>query len=270
LSFESPKKTGLSLFHLGQRAYDHLLLLPPKSKAYGPALTPNLLLNFLKAEGNILLGLSATSPVPSGIVSLLLELDIHLPSDRNAALVDHFNYDESSPEKHDVLLVQAPKSLRPDVKNFFTGSGKPIAIPQAVGQTLGAASSLLAPILRAPSTTYSTSPSEESVEDLWASGNQISIISAHQARNSARLTVLGSVEMLENKWFSEKYGNQEFNKQISGWAFKELGVLKVGRLEHYLNEGSVKKNESALSSLDLNPKIYRIKNDVVCIPRSLR
>jgi oligosaccharyltransferase complex subunit beta len=269
LSFESPKKTKLSLFHLGQRAYDHLLLLPPKSKAYGPALTPNLLLDFLKAEGNILLGLSAASPVPSGIVSLLLELDIHLPTDRNAALVDHFNYDESSPEKHDVLLVQAPKSLRPDVKNFFTGSRKPIAIPQAIGQTLGAASPLLAPILRAPSTTYSTSPSEESAEDLWASGNQISIISAHQARNSARLTILGSVEMLEDKWFTEKYGNQEFSKQVSGWAFKEMGVLKVGRLEHYLNEGTVKKNESALSSLDLNPKIYRIKNDVVCIPRSL-
>jgi oligosaccharyltransferase complex subunit beta len=220
----------------------------------------------MKAEGNILLGLSAASPVPSGIVSLLLELDIHLPTDRNAALVDHFSHDESSPEKHDILLVQAPKQLRPDVKNFFKGSKKPIAIPQAVGQTLGSASPLLAPILRAPSTTYSTSPNEESVEDLWASGNQISIISAHQARNSARLTVLGSVEMLENKWFGEKYGNQEFSKQVSGWAFKELGVLKVGRLEHYLNEGAVKNNESALSSLDLNPKIYRIKNDVVCTP----
>ncbi|KAE9973203.1 hypothetical protein BLS_003724 [Venturia inaequalis] len=265
LSFESPKKTGLSLFHLGQRAYDHLLLLPPKSKAYGPALTPSLILDFMKAEGNVLLGLSAASPVPSGIISLLLELDIHLPTDRNAALVDHFNYDESAPERHDTLLVQAPKSLRPDVKNYFKGSGKPIAIPQIVGQTLGSASPLLAPILRASSTTYSTSPNEESADDLWASGNQISIISAHQARNSARLTVLGSVEMLEDKWFGEKYSNQEFSKQVSGWAFKELGVLKVGRLEHYLNEGPVKNNETALSSADLNPKIYRIKNDVTYI-----
>lgn len=228
-------------------------------------MTPNLILDFMKAEGNILLGLSATSPVPSGIISLLLELDIHLPTDRNAALVDHFNYDESAPEKHDTLLAQAPKPLRPDVKNFFAGSGKPIAIPQAVGQALGSASPLLAPILRATSTTYSTSHKEESVEDLWASGNQISIVSAHQARNSARLTVLGSVEMLQDKWFGEKYGNQEFSKQVSGWAFKELGVLKIGRLEHYLNEGSVKNNETALSSADLNPTIYRIKNHVVCI-----
>jgi oligosaccharyltransferase complex subunit beta len=266
LSFESPKKTGLSLFHLGQRAYDHLLLLPPKAKAYGPALTPGLILDFLKAEGNILLGLSAESPVPSGIVSLLLELDIHLPSDRNAALVDHFGYDESASEKHDILLVRAPKPLRSDAKNYFAGSGnKPIAIPHAVGQTLGASSPLLVPILRAPSTAYTTSPKEENIEELWASGTQISIVSAHQARNSARLTVLGSVEILEDKWFSEKYGNHEFSKQVSGWTFKELGVLKVGRLEHHLNEGALKNNESALSSTDLNPTIYRIKNDVVCL-----
>lgn len=32
LVFESPKSDKLSLFDLGERAYDHLLLLPPRSK----------------------------------------------------------------------------------------------------------------------------------------------------------------------------------------------------------------------------------------------
>jgi oligosaccharyltransferase complex subunit beta len=32
LDFESPKNDKLSLFELGDRVYDHLLLLPPKSK----------------------------------------------------------------------------------------------------------------------------------------------------------------------------------------------------------------------------------------------
>lgn len=32
LSFESPKTESLSLFKLGALAYDHVLLLPPKSK----------------------------------------------------------------------------------------------------------------------------------------------------------------------------------------------------------------------------------------------
>jgi oligosaccharyltransferase complex subunit beta len=264
LSFESPKKSGLSLFHLGNRAYDHVLLLPPTSKAYGPSLTPNILLDFLKAEGNILLGLSGSSSVPSGIVSLLLELDIHLPTDRNSIVVDHFNHDASSSEAHDVILVPAPKSLRPDVKNYFA-SEKSVAVPRAIGQSLGAATPLLVPILRAPSTSYSTNPKDESVDDLFASGQQLSLVSAHQARNSARLTVLGSVEVLEDVWFDGKFGNKDFAKQLSAWTFKELGVVKVGRLEHHLKEAPGQGRFNQTAAAELNPKIYRIKNDVVCI-----
>ncbi|KAF2431324.1 Dolichyl-diphosphooligosaccharide-protein glycosyltransferase 48kDa subunit [Tothia fuscella] len=265
IHFDSPKTAELSLFHLGNRAYDHVLLLPPKSKAYGPALTPALLLDFMKAKGNILVGLSGSSAVPSGLVSLLLELDIQLPADRNSIVVDHFNHDSSASEEHDILLVSPPKTLRSDVKSYFgSKSGTKIAVPRAVGQVLGASSPLLLPILRASGTSYSTNPKEETVDDLFASGEQISLVSAHQARNSARLTVLGSTELLQDAWFGEKYGNREFSKQVSAWTFKELGVLKVGRLQHHLNEPAEKGrfNETAYPGSQLNPTIYRIKNDV--------
>ena len=244
-------------------------------------MTPNILLDFLKKDGNILLTLSADHPTPSAIISLLLELDIHLPSDRNALVVDHFNYDSAfAPEKHDVLLVSPPKSIRSDLRNYFAGEGT-IAVPRAVGQTLGNFSPLLVPILRAPSTAYSYNPKDEAnaVEDPFAVGEQLSLVSAMQARNSARLTVLGSVEMLQNEWFNAKVSsagkraktaNKEFAKKLSGWAFKELGVLKVGKFQHYLDEGNVKKvaNGSSVSVSEQNPKIYRIKNDVVCCPIS--
>ena len=268
----------MNLFQLGERAYDHVVLLPPKSKAYGPNLTPHLLLDFINSEGNILLVLSANTPTPSGIVSLLLEFDIHIPSDRNSLIVDHFNYDaKSAPEKHDVIVVPPPKALRPDLKNFFENKDS-LAIPRAIGQTLGNSNPLLAPILRAPSTAYSYNPKDdtEGVEDLFASGQQISFVGALQARNSARFTVVGSAEMLQDEWFdiSVKHGssgketttgNREFAKQLTGWAFKELGVLKVQRLQHHLNEGVSKGafNETAYPISQLNPTIYRIKNDVV-------
>lgn len=267
LTYKSPKENGLELFHLGAKAYDHVLLLPPTSKAYGPHLTPNILLDFLKADGNILLGLSANSPLPSGIVSLLLELDIYLPQDKGSVVIDHFNRDEGSGDQHDVLMVQAPKPGRSDVKNFFAGSGKPIVFPHAVGQVLGSASPLLLPIVKAPSTAYIANPKEESVEDLFASGEQISLVSAHQGRNSARLTVLGAVEALQDQSFdAAKYGNEKFAEQLSAWTFKETGVLKVGKFQHWLNEGPDGKsgvNSSAVSHLDTNPGIYRVKNDVV-------
>ena len=244
----------------------------------GPLLTPQLLLQFLNQNGNILLILSADSATPSGIASLLLELDIHLPPDRTASVVDHFNYDTlSAPEKHDVLLLPQPSALRPDVKNFFNGKGT-IAFPRAMSQDLGSSSPHLAPILRARSTTYSYNPkgAAETVEDPLAAGGQISLVSTMQARNSARLTVFGSVEALKNRWFDadvkgpdskqSKTANREFARQVSAWTFKEVGVLSVGRVEHHLSSISKESsgNESVTQLGYLNPKIYRIKNDVVC------
>lgn len=193
--------------------------------------------------------------------------------------MDHFNYDTlSAEEKHDVLLVPRPDTIRPDVKNFFKGDGlggEVIAFPRGVGQTLGNTSPLLTPILRAPRTAYSYNPKDEveGVEDPFAVGQQLSLITTMQARNSARFTVIGASELLEDAWFGAKVkrsvglggvgtdakevktSNQAFAKEITGWTFNEIGVLKAGSIEHHLNETGVPS--------EINPKIYRVKNDVV-------
>ncbi|KAI0191929.1 Dolichyl-diphosphooligosaccharide--protein glycosyltransferase subunit WBP1 [Astrocystis sublimbata] len=276
ISYETPKSESLRLSHLGERVYDHVLLFPTKAKGLGPNLTPSILLDFVNAQGNILLALSGSAPVPSSLVSVLLEFDIHLPTDRQGLVVDHFNYDvASASDKHDVLLLPQPGQLRPDYKNHFGHSGGPasgseahplIAFPRGVGITLGQGS-LLAPILRAPSTSYSYNPKEDSetIDDLFATGAQLSLASALQARNSARFCVLGSAEVLSDEWFDAKVqkvgekasvatANREFAKAVSGWTFQEIGVLRVNWVEHHLNEQGA-SNAS-------NPKIYRIKNDV--------
>jgi oligosaccharyltransferase complex subunit beta len=179
----------------------------------------------------------------------------------------------SAAEKHDVVLVPRPDSIRPDIKNFFKGDGKGdevIAFPRGVGQILGNTSPLLTPILRAPRTAYSYNPKDdvEGVEDPFAVGEQLSLITAMQARNSARFTVIGAAELLENTWFDAKVKiagkdaknvktfNQAFAKEVTGWTFNEIGVLKVQNIEHHLNENGLQSNIT-------NPKIYRVKNDVV-------
>ncbi|KAI9667143.1 MAG: oligosaccharyl transferase glycoprotein complex, beta subunit [Alyxoria varia] len=284
LSFQSPKSDPY-LFTHGQRNYDHLVLLPSKLKALGPALSAQILLDFVKDEGNVLLALSSNVPTPTPITSVLLELDIHLPADRDALVVDHFSYDRSSAdEKHDVLLVPPPRPLRNDVKNFLKldDPSTPLAVPRAVGQTLGNASPLLASVLSATDTAYSYNPKDEAdvVEDPFAVGSQLSLITAMQGRNAARFTVIGSAEMLEDTWFDasvlpagggkkSKTGNQEFAKKLLEWTFKEVGVLKLGRVQHYevppppriapfyFNE----TKSPTVKDIQLNPKIYRIRND---------
>lgn len=158
-----------------------------------------------------------------------------------------------------------------------------IAFPRGVGQELGNTSPLLTPILRAPRTAYSYNPKDdvEGVEDPFGVGPQLSLITTMQARNSARFTVIGSAELLENTWFDAKVkrsvglegvgtdakevktSNQAFAKEVTGWTFNEIGVLKVGNIEHRLNENGVQSNIT-------NPKIYRIKNDVVSTSKSCR
>ena len=239
----------------------------------GPKLTPKILLDFTKAGGNVLLALSSTSPTPTAITALLLELDIHTAPDRNSVVVDHFNYDTiSAAEKHDVLLIDRPAPLRPDVKSFFSGAGA-LAFPNTVGQTLGNTSPLLVPIIRAAETSYTHNPKEESeaIDELFASGRQLALVSALQARNSARFTVLGSAEALQDKWFdtsvqgpggkSVKTVNRDFAKQLTKWTFKEVGVLRAGRLDHHLTTATDERQHLQVGYL--NDAVYRIKNDVV-------
>jgi oligosaccharyltransferase complex subunit beta len=223
--------------------------------------------------------LSASTAVPTSLTSLLAELDIQVPADRTSLVVDHFNYaaDNTSAEAHDVLLLPPPKPVRSDVKDFFsTGAGPDdvLAFPHGQGVTLGA-SALLNPVLRAPATAYSYNPKEQvgalTADDVFAAGTQLSLVSAFQARNSARVALVGSAEMLQDKWFDaevtpasakgkKKTFNREFAKRLSGWTFQELGVLRTNWIEHRLDEpGDARSNET-------NPKIYRIKNNVVCTP----
>jgi oligosaccharyltransferase complex subunit beta len=165
---------------------------------------------------------------------------------------------------------------RSGVNNYFAGEGL-IAVPRAVGQTLGNESPLIAPVLRAPSTAYSYNPKDEAdiVEDPFAAGTQLNLVSAMQAHNSARLTVVGSAELLQNAWFAEKVThlgkevkteNRDFAEKLSSWTFKETGVLKVGKLTHWLDEGVSKKQNTSTAVPENNPTIYRIKSDVVSHP----
>ena len=83
-------------------------------------------------------------------------------------------------------------------------------------------------MLQARHTATNPKDEAESAEDPFAVGGQLNLVSAMQANNAARLTVVGSAEMLQNQWFSEKVkldgkaittGNREFAKKLSAWTF---------------------------------------------------
>jgi oligosaccharyltransferase complex subunit beta len=216
-------------------------------------------------------------------------MDISLAPEKNSVVVDHFQHDiKTSAEDHDVLVLGPPEFAKKETKNYFSttnniGAGGWIAFPRAVGQVLGNASPLLQSILKAPSTAYiyngAKDDAESAADEPFATGSQISLVTAFQARNSARFVVLGSAEALENKWLepdasvqtlgegqkAQQPANRMFAERLVAWTFKETGVLKVGEIKHYLiaDSGVGLANLSTLAlPEEINPEGYRIKNTV--------
>ncbi|KAM0296189.1 hypothetical protein ACHAPM_010445 [Fusarium culmorum] len=265
ITFESPKTESLALFLHGERTYDHLVFLPTKIKGLGPNLTPQLILEFVTAGGNLLVTMSSTHVVPSALDAALMELEIMVPEERTGKVVDHFSYDIiSASEDHDVLVVEAPRNILPGRKDYFEMPGAFLSVPHALGHRLGNGE-LITPVLRAPPTAYIYNPKDQNktieTDDLFAAGTQVNLVTFFQARNSARITVIGSAEMLQDKTFDTKVArqggkpqfpaNREFVTNVAAWTFQELGVLRVNSIEHRLD-----------GSNETNPAGYRVKNDV--------
>lgn len=258
--------------HKGQRC-DGWLVSSPRPRAHhatglGPNLKPSHLADFAKSGGNVLVALSSKTPASTSITALLAELDVALPAERTGTVVDHFNYDSlSAADAHDVLVIDGPTTPRPGVKDILAMPGAVLAMPRTAGHIPGQ-SKLLTPLMRAPSTAYSYNPKEKFAavdpDDLFAAGRQLALASVVQLRNSARVVILGSVEMLQDAWIDAqasrvgaaktKAANRDFAKRLTGWAFQEIGVLRVNSVEHRLRG----HNET-------NPTIYRIKNHVVSV-----
>lgn len=265
LKFESPKTEGLSLFNHGEREYDNLILFPPKSKGYGPALTPQLLLQFANQEGNILI-LTSPKGTPEQTREFARELDINLPP-KDYLVVDHFSHDTLSTEKHDMVIVKRPE-VSTSTQNYFSPSSsstEDIIAYRGVGHTLGNGP-LLNPILTAGRTSYAYDTIDDAVyaEDPWSAGSQLHLVSALQARNNARITISGSAEIFSDVFYGlnvkppgstkkVKVANRAFGRDVTAWTFKETGVVKVVGIKHYLT------NET---DAQINPSLYRIKNDV--------
>ncbi|BFZ61557.1 oligosaccharyl transferase glycoprotein complex, beta subunit [Saitoella coloradoensis] len=251
ITFSDLKDADLSLFKLDERTYDHLILFPSRSKGLGPNLAPLKLLEFVNAGGNVLIATNPSS-VPEQLRDFARELGVEM-AERDAALVDHWSYDASSDESHGLITANGFTGneyiLSEEVRNgppvLYSGSAHALSN-----------SPLVVPVLSAGRTAYVYDTKEEQAasEDPWVSGTQAHLVSVLQARNNARVAVVGSMSIFSNEFIDRKeYGNAKFVRDLSGWVFAERGVVKVVRVRHHL------MNETAHAT---NPSTYRVKNDI--------
>eukprot|EP00494_Astrolonche_serrata_P033011 UN33280 len=108
---------------------------------------------------------------------------------------------------------------------------------------------------------------EDTAYSKKGSGKQLGLVSSLQMRNNARLTLVGSIDMLSNEFAAAgldveinegeditQTSNAVFNRDIIGWTFQERGRLRMRESRHYL----LKEGENATP----NPIIYTIKEEI--------
>ncbi|CAG8755114.1 1925_t:CDS:2, partial [Acaulospora morrowiae] len=227
------------------RAYDHIINFAPETKNYKDRADPTSLINFVNNGGNILL--AATPGISETISNFAREFDIEF-DEKETAVIDHFNYNISDEGKH-TLLIAKGITKNPAILSKEVIEGPPVLF-RGIGHKVGTVP-LLTRILWASNTSYSYETKDDSVDqEPFIVGNEIGLISALQARNNARVTFVGSLDLFSDSFFdysiqnpvsSEKFsksGNKDFARDLVKWTFQEKGVLRVTSRRHH-KEGEV-------------------------------
>jgi oligosaccharyltransferase complex subunit beta len=245
LEFREVHDDQWDLNKYGDRAYDHVVILPTKARALGPRLTAKRLMEFYDAGGNIL-AITTPKSVPESLRDFAGELDIHI-SPRGYRIVDHFrSADEDNDFDHTKLTLdqsslKAPKSVVKSFPRHFQGHAAFLGNNE-----------LVIPLLTAPSTSYVYDAREDDdtgvAEKLWVSGTQAHLAAGLQSRGNARFVWVGSGDL-----FADGNEDAEFVSELSQWVFQEKSVLRSNWARH-----------RDLGAPDvLMPHLYKVSGDAL-------
>jgi oligosaccharyltransferase complex subunit beta len=136
-------------------------------------------------------------------------------------------------------------------------SGAPVVF-RGVGHRLTGKNPLIQALLVGEPSAYSFSLNAKSAVPAAAlTGAQVSLVSALQARNNARIVFSGSKDLFSDELSgtslggNKKNGNKEFVEELTKWVFQEKSVLKVQGTYHHREKEE--KQHGA----------YRVKDDLV-------
>eukprot|EP00921_Rhytidocystis_pertsovi_P010973 GHVQ01017676.1.p1 GENE.GHVQ01017676.1~~GHVQ01017676.1.p1 ORF type:complete len:732 (+),score=104.81 GHVQ01017676.1:582-2777(+) len=195
------------------------------------------LLDFVDGGGSVFL---ITGPNAGGTVRKFANevgLDFDKPS---SYVVDHASEHSALSDRHSIIATTDVISGTPIVERNITDK----ILYEGIGHLLNPSNTLTVPILRAPPTAYCSSSST-------TSGQEILLVSAMQARNSARVTVSGSAELFSDRFFILSEGNRQLADSLVDWTFHRSGVLRWSNVKHH-KEGE-----------EVTPHMYRVKDVIV-------
>lgn len=150
---------------------------------------------------------------------------------------------------------------------------------RGISHTVEDSNILALKVLKGNPSTYSTSPNKPVGDGPESAGDASVLVSAVQARNNARVTISGSIEMYSNAFYhveGMEVGNAAFCEDLTKWTFGEKAVLRFRDIVHHRIDGTppdVILHEKERPDLPLslypdpeitrNSLVYRIKDEIV-------
>ncbi|KAK3867607.1 hypothetical protein Pcinc_026962 [Petrolisthes cinctipes] len=256
VSVKAADDPSLQLSRYGEYLYQNLVILAPGVEEFGGALSVETIVEFVDGGGNVLV--AGSRDAADLIRELVTEVGVEM-DEEGAAVIDHLHYDANDDGQHTLIAAPSSGLIESDVM-VGPSDGTPI-LYRGTGLITDAENPLVLPVLRAPSTSYCYNPTQAITDYPHATGQNMLLVAALQARNNARVVVSGSLEFFSDAFimasvqtpqgsFHERSGNGKVVEALSRWVFKEEGVLRVVSIDHHL-EGEKHP-----------PAAYTIKQDV--------
>ncbi|KAF2071998.1 hypothetical protein CYY_006687 [Polysphondylium violaceum] len=230
----------------GDFFYDHLILFAPTSDSL--SITSSDVLKFIDGGNNVFIAAS-NGVISDTVRDIATECGIEIEDDKTSVF-DHFNYDKQQSEQN---LIVADQYIQ-DAPIILQGLQTPVLF-KGVGHSIRQ-NPLNYAVLTGSSTAYSRKASGVATKLM---GKKVGLVSSLQARNNARVTFAGSIDMFSNKFFTSKLGkdtvgNREFAESLLSWTLQERGILRSSNL-------SIKKI-STESNSTVAPEILTIKDEI--------
>ena len=225
---------------------------------------PRKILEFIDRGHNVFI-VASEDGLTQNLRKVAIESGIELDDD-GTNVIDHFNYDvKLDSDKHTTIVIKDEKQFACKKTNILGSalskfSTQPVLF-RGLGMLLKPQNKLLVPILSGASTSYSYSTSDERVQtEPLVKGRETVLIGANQARNGARLTICGSMDLLSNQFFDASItqfsldgnaktfaasGNALFSIELIRWAFQSRGLLRHTKVHHYLADDVTKTQPTA-------------------------
>lgn len=263
------RKIKLNVFGVYQ--YQNILLFAPNAKSFA-AFSNADLHHFVQQGGNLILASSTKLKKTQRAFAEECGVTFH----SNAApVMDHFNFVKDDHLRSKIYVNGGHATDIPTMRMDKKTRALPILF-EGLGQSFDKDNVLAFNVLSASSTAYSGSLTKLYEDKPEGMGTDISLVTAVQGRNNARMLFVGSIEMFTNEHIKNvKLGNKKFVDQISSWTFGSRGVLRASNIRHHREDGSqpekmLKDIERPDAPLTLYPDsevareslVYRIKDNL--------